>query len=139
MATRIKVFGLGKTDRLKGRKAIDALFSSGRRMPVFPYLVFYQFRKPATGTNPLQCGFGAGTRHFKKAVDRNRIKRLTREAWRVLKPELATVLQTGQKEMELFVIYTGKTLPDTALVQEKVSGIIKKLIMLVHENSAADT
>jgi ribonuclease P protein component len=77
---------------------------------------------------PLQAGFGAGSRHFKKAVDRNRIKRLSREAYRLQKQPLIDVLTEKGRSMALFLIYTGKELPDHATVKAKIGVLLQKLI-----------
>jgi ribonuclease P protein component len=77
---------------------------------------------------PLQAGFGAGSRHFKKAVDRNRIKRLTREAYRVQKQPLIDHLEQKGLAMSLFFVYTGKELPDHSTVKERVGVALQKLI-----------
>ncbi len=77
---------------------------------------------------PLQCGFGVSTRHFKKAVHRNRVKRLLREAWRLQKNELQQLLEYRQKQLAVFVIYTGNELPLYPLVYEKAGSILKRLI-----------
>jgi ribonuclease P protein component len=77
---------------------------------------------------PLQAGFGAGSRHFKKAVDRNRIKRLSREAYRVQKQPLIDVLAEKGRSMALFFVYTGKELPDHDTVKVKIGVLLQKLI-----------
>ncbi len=77
---------------------------------------------------PLQAGFGAGTRHFKKAVDRNRIKRLSREAYLLQKQPLAGQLREKGLSMAVFFIYTGKELPPFELVSEKIGVALKKLM-----------
>jgi ribonuclease P protein component len=76
---------------------------------------------------PLQAGFSASSRNFKKAVDRNRIKRLMREAYRLQKNPLQEALQAKQKQLALFFIYTGKELPDYKTVSEKIGVILNKL------------
>jgi ribonuclease P protein component len=129
-------YTLGKTERLKSRKIIEQLFKEGKSFSNFPFRVLYltvnkdaatapvkQQHQPA----PLQCGFGVSTRHFKKAVHRNRVKRLLREAWRLQKNELEHLLTTQQKQLAVFVIYTGNELPLYPLVYEKAGSILKRL------------
>lgn len=137
----IKQFTLGKQERLKSRKLIDELFSKGQRISVFPYRVFYLFQPAGTiaAAATVQFGTGAGTRNFKKAVDRNRIKRLTREAWRLQKNELAKKLDAHTQHMSVFLIYTGKELPAYEFVKEKVGLIIEKLLTIADENRIAHT
>jgi ribonuclease P protein component len=76
----------------------------------------------------LQAGFGAGSRHFKKAVDRNRIKRLSREAYRLQKQPLIDLLAEKGISMAVFFIYTGKELPDHSTVKAKIGVALQKLI-----------
>ena len=83
-----KTFGLGKRERLKSRKQIDNLFAEGKSFAVFPIRVTYSFM-PTDGDALVQIGVTVSKRNFKKAVDRNRIKRLFREAYRLQKAELA--------------------------------------------------
>ena len=87
----------------------------------------------------LQVGVGASGKHFKKAVDRNRIKRLLREAWRLKKAPLKNELEGKNKKLSVFIIYTGKELPQYATISAKVGELIDKLIHLVHEDAAANT
>jgi ribonuclease P protein component len=136
-----KQFTLGKQERLKSRKLIEELFSKGQRISVYPYRVFYLFQKNenAIVKSKLQCGAGAGTRSFKKAVDRNRIKRLTREAYRLQKNELAKKMNEHTQSLVLFFIYTGKELPEYSFVKEKMAIILQKLLIIADENRASDT
>jgi ribonuclease P protein component len=76
----------------------------------------------------LQFGAGVSKRHFKRAVDRNRIKRLTREAYRTQKLPLQGLLKESEKGyLKLFILYTGKELPDYQLIREKVGGVLERL------------
>ena len=79
-------YTLNKDDRLKSRKAIEYLFKEGKSFSIFPLRVLYTINAASEKpTNNLRAGFSVSTRNFKKAVDRNRIKRLLREAYRLQK------------------------------------------------------
>jgi len=134
-----KQFTFGSNERLKSRKLIEQLFSKGKRMGLFPYRVFYLLEKEGNlpVKSKLQCGIGVSTRNFKKAVDRNRIKRVTREAWRLQKTALDQKMKDHPQRLLVFLIYTGKELPAFTVVKEKVAVIIEKLINIADENIAA--
>ena len=123
-----------KAEKLKSRKQIERVFREGKSFSLFPYRVHFLLQRPATivsaspGASPLQAGFGASSRHFKKAVDRNRIKRLGREAYRLQKEPLLRRLTEKGFSMAVFFIYTGKELPGYATVTEKIGVALEKLI-----------
>ena len=71
---------LGRNKKLKSKKATDQLFSSGSSMRKGPLRVVY-FIESQGGEH--QIGVSVGKRFFKSAVDRNRIKRLMRESYRL--------------------------------------------------------
>lgn len=120
---------LNKKERLKSRKQIDFLFKQGQRFVVPPFRIFYAIKKGELpeGNCRLQFGVGASTRLFKRAVDRNRIKRLGREAWRLQKAELHDLLEQQNKQLDVFFIYTGRELPLYAEVFTAVTAAIQKL------------
>jgi ribonuclease P protein component len=115
-----------KGERLKSRKLIERLFREGQRFSLFPFRIHYL--ADTTPSPPLQAGFGASTRNFKKAVDRNRIKRLSREAYRLQKQALLDHLVENGRSLAVFFIYTGKELPDYGTVTEKIAVALQKLI-----------
>lgn len=105
-----KQFGYGRAEKLKSRKRIDGLFSGGKSFSIYPLRVYYA----SAGEEPggAETGFGVSKKHFKKAVDRNRIKRLMRESYRLQKEGLHAGLKMRQKKALLFFIYTGKTIAE---------------------------
>jgi len=141
----IKQFTLNKSERLKKRTAIDRLFKEGRSFSVYPFKVVYFFNPlPAIEIEKvlttkafykLQFGVSVSKRAFKKAVFRNRIKRLIREAYRVEKIPLQIALEPKKVCLEFFIIYTGKELPLFTFVQEKMKNIILRLLQEIEKRA----
>ena len=142
-----KQFTLGKNERLKSRKQIEQLFDKGKSFVVNPFRVYFLIHEmlnaqrslptealAKAGMFNIQFGIGVSAKNFKRAVDRNRIKRLTREAWRLQKNELSEKTKTAQKQLNVFFIYTGKELPDFTTVKDKVAVALKKLVDKIDEN-----
>ena len=125
-----------KEEKLKSRKTIEQLFRDGRSFSVFPFRVLWKF----TGTSvaPVQTGFAVSSKHFKKAVDRNRIKRLMREAYRLQKNDLQNLLKQQQKQLAVFIIYVGNELPEYDLIFNKTTNVFTRLIKISNENTPAN-
>jgi len=115
-----------KQEHLKSRKKIQALFQKGEAFSVFPLRLLYL---KETGTAvPPQVGFSVPSRRFKKAVDRNRIKRLLREAYRHQKQDLLLYLKNKDLSLHLFFIYTGKEIPDYPFLSKKMAVSLERLL-----------
>ena len=121
---------LKKDDRLKSRKAIELLFLKGKSFSNFPFRILWMEVENEQG---LKAGFSASSKKFKNATDRNRIKRLMREAYRLQKNEVALLLKKLSKSISIFFIYTGKEVPDYNLVFEKMGTVLNRIIKLVDE------
>jgi ribonuclease P protein component len=124
-----KPYSLGKSERLKSRKQIDILFESGKKITQFPFRLLY-LTEPGTGE--LKAGFTVSSRNFPRAVDRNRIKRLSRESYRLQKNELEnSVLKNGFK-LSLFFIYTGKEIISFSEISNSINEVLIKLMRALH-------
>ena len=107
-----KVFTYQKLDKLKSRKQTQFLFSKGQAITVFPIRLVYTIEifdntsSTTPSSNLLQAGVGAPSNTFKKAVLRNRVKRLLREAYRLEKPSFVNQAALENKKVNLFFLYT---------------------------------
>ena len=85
----------------------------------------------------LLFGAGVSAKNFKKAVDRNRVKRLTREAYRLQKKNLQEKISAGSRgkanniQLNVFFIYTGRELPEYNEVYKKMGVALNKLDKLI--------
>ena len=130
----VKRFGLSKSERLKSRKQIDLLFAGGKGFSVFPIRVTYLFLEG--GDSGAKMGVTVSKRNFKKATDRNRVKRLLRETYRLQKEELLATVQAKEKSAAVFFIYTGKTIASFEEVKGAMAKCLRKLSVIINsENS----
>ena len=104
---------------------IEKLFSEGESILAFPVKIIF-LQQALSANYPAQAGFSVGKKIFKKAVQRNLIKRRMREAYRLNKNELYKKL--GDKQLALFIIFIGKTIPDFNEIESSIKKGIKKVI-----------
>ena len=109
---------------------LDQLFTKGKSFSVFPVKVFYMLVAETVDHN-IKAGVGVSARNFKKAVDRNRIKRLLRECYRLNKSALHRSVERKQKKIAVFFLYTGKEMPDYTMLTEKMQTVLTKLEELI--------
>jgi ribonuclease P protein component len=133
----VKEAGFGRKEKLKSRKRVEELFSKGKTVTVFPIRISYQLQNlPVNEKAILEVGVSVSKRNFKRAVDRNRIKRLLREAYRLQKKDLLELLASRNKKGYVFFIYTDKGLPEYATIYEtmkKCLDVLKRKAA-IHEN-----
>jgi len=106
------------------------LFGKGNNFSNFPFKVIWL---PENKQSTLQAAVAVSSRNFKKATDRNRIKRLMREAWRLQKNKLGVHLHEKNKQLSVFILYVGKELPEYDIIFEKTGTIINRLIKFTDE------
>lgn len=118
-------FSFHKDERLCSKKIIDKLFTEGKSIFVFPVKIVY-LETAIPGNYPVQAAFSVGKRNFKKAVHRNLIKRRMWEVYRLNKSNLYDKI--GEKQVAVFFIFTGKTIPEFRQIEASVIKGMKKLL-----------
>jgi ribonuclease P protein component len=121
-----------KQEKLKSRKQINQLFHQGNSLFVHPVKVSW-LMVPAQ-EKPVLAGVSVSKRHFKKAVDRNRIKRLLRECYRLNKHELVELAAKRGIYFSVFFIYVDKTLPTFYNLEETMKRCLKRLAVKVNQH-----
>lgn len=124
----MKQFTLSKEERLSSRKEIELLFSEGQSLTSYPVrLVWRESPHPITPGKPIQVMFSVSKKNFSKAVDRNRLKRLMRENYRLNKPEVYSSLPAG-KSYHLAWIYSSDEMLDFITIQKGISAALERWI-----------
>jgi ribonuclease P protein component len=126
----VKPFGLSKKQKLKSRKAIERLFETKQRFTIYPLQTWWKLVDSQEKAG-VQVGVSCSKRQFKKAVDRNRVKRLLRESYRLQQADILALLQEKGKSLQVFFIYIGADMPDFAqaytLVSKSLAELEKKI------------
>jgi len=115
----------GTLEKLKEKKKIDALFERGTSFTQFPIRVIYQ-KIPFETSNDWssKIGVSVSKRNFKKAVNRNKIKRLLREGYR--KNKYLVDQDLGHAYIAM-LLYIGKEMPTYESMHSTVQLVLKKL------------
>ena len=116
-----------KEERLKKKKLIAQLFKEGKSLAVFPIKLVY-LKTEHDGPYKLQASVSVAKRNFKKAVDRNKIKRSLREVYRKNK---FLIYQSEHTKKHIFMfIYLGKKEMEYNLLEEKMITLLHKFLKL---------
>ncbi|MFV0589823.1 MAG: ribonuclease P protein component [Draconibacterium sp.] len=122
-------FTFKKGERLCSLKEIEKLFTEGESFLSFPIKVVYlktEFNSPFSAL----AGFSVSKKSFKRAVRRNRLKRLMRETYRLQKHEFYQ--QLGDQHLTVFFIYVGKQMTNYSVVENAMKKALKRIIKQIH-------
>lgn len=112
----------GSIEKLKSKKEIEPLFKGGKSIAQYPIRLIYRkthFEDPVI----IKTAVSVSKKNFKKAVARNRIKRLLREGYRKNK---YIVINNTTHQFAFMFLYTGKEMPEYTLVESKIKALLEK-------------
>ncbi len=125
-----KKYGLPKERRIKRQKIFDALLHEGESVFEYPLkIVFVQTELPFEV--PYQVAFGVSKKKFKKAVKRNRVKRIMREVFRLN----AGILEE-EKNLALLMIYVSKEMPDFYQMKDITARLLNQIKEKIRHGTA---
>ncbi len=126
----------GKKYKLCRQKLMDSVFKTGGIVKQYPYVLHFMEIEEKLEA-PFQVTISAPKRNFKKAHDRNRVKRLTRETIRKNKLILETFIENNGKHFVLFMIYTAREELPYEVLLKKTEQLFKQLVKQFENNDTA--
>jgi ribonuclease P protein component len=115
-----------KEERISIQREIDSLFEEGSSFRVYPLQIVYVEKKQVSGTR-ASILVSVSKKRFKRAVKRNRIKRLIRESYRLNKKEFLEFLDTEEKRLSVAFIYISNEVSDFDRMEMAVKKALNSL------------
>lgn len=119
------MYTLKKEERLCSKKLIDELFHNGSSFLCYPYKITWLL---ADADYPVQVLFSVPKKRYKKAVDRNLVKRRMREAYRLLKQDNLYAHLALQQQLLFSITYVGKEIGVYSFFEKKMLAALRQLI-----------
>ncbi|MGO1521350.1 MAG: ribonuclease P protein component [Sphingobacterium sp.] len=117
-----------KEERLCNKRRIESLFHSGSSFIVYPLRAVYLADLPVNSrTSPLEVLISVPKKRFKKAVSRNRIKRLIREAYRLEKSQLRFFLEAQSLHLSVAIQYVGTEELPLSVLLAKIRQLMRRI------------
>ena len=119
-----------KNERLCGVKLISGMFDEGHSMNVPHMRVIFRITPSGSELPPVRVLISVPKRHFKKAVDRNLMRRRIREAWRRNRDPLLALLEEKGMHADLVLIWTDTEIKTYDIAEKAIKGVIAKVSAL---------
>lgn len=129
METAVR-YTLGKAERLSGKQAFGELVTSGQAFIAYPLRVVWLLVPRGEAGAPVSVAVSVSKRRFKRAVKRNRVKRLVREAYRLNKHSLHALVPPD-RSLHLLFVYLHDELPDYPKIEKAIAHVTRKLAQLL--------
>ena len=128
-----KVLSFTKEERLCSKKQLTALFSNGSSFLLYPFRVTWLLNPNQSQNFPVQVVISVPKKRFKLSVDRNLIKRKTKEAYRLNKEEFLYFF-LGDKKVLLNLNYVGNEIHEFNFIKKKLKVVFSMLVKQIEAN-----
>jgi ribonuclease P protein component len=118
-------FSFDKSERLTSRKIISALFQSSFSFGKSPIRFLWKVDKRKTET--CKVLIAVPKRKFKNAAQRNRIKRLIKEAYRLNKGDLTPFFEEKGISCQLGIVYISSEMPRFNTINKHIQRLIERM------------
>jgi ribonuclease P protein component len=118
-------YGFNKNEKLKSRKSIESLFRTGNTYSSPPFRLLY--RKVEELAVPVQMTVAIPRKNIRRAVDRNLLKRRTREAYRLQKQSLLETVAVKKDCYEILFLYQSDEIADYKTIRSAVRVLLTRL------------
>lgn len=122
----MKRFGLPKGEHVVGRERVAALFSSAESFVAYPFRVAVKRRNAEPAA--VSVLFSVPKKRFKHASDRNRLKRLMRESYRLQKTQIVEKCLKEGVCLDIAFIFISSKLYDFSFIKEKMGEALEKIL-----------
>jgi ribonuclease P protein component len=122
----MKQYGFSKQERICKRDDFQIILTKGKSVYHYPFRCIYMWEDSSFFS--AKIAVSVSRRRFKHAVDRNRIKRLVRESYRLNKHILYQYYADCNKSLNLLIIYTDTKIFPFSFIEKKFIGLTNKLI-----------
>lgn len=116
-----------KSERLCSKILFEELISSDISFVKYPFRVIVK-KSSLKGEFPARMAISVSKKKFKRAVKRNRIKRLTREAYRIHKPELYSSVFSTECTLDILFVYLDNQLFTFEKIEKAMQSALQKII-----------
>ena len=128
------MFSFQKEERLKSRKVIGQLFQKGHSFTSFPIRFIWVKMDAPLSDFPFQMSLSVPKRKFPSAVDRNRLRRRIREAYRLNKNTLYEKFENQDVQFGLMLIYVAKEAMTYQEIENGIQKGFKKLAQQIEDS-----
>ena len=116
-----------KDERLHSHSLISKLFAEGSKFYISPFRIIWM-KQLADNPSPVQVMVSVPKYNFRKAVDRNLLRRRIKEAYRLNKHIVYAPLEADGRQLILCITYTAKEIVPSDRIREKIILLLHRLL-----------